>query len=115
LCQSQYCDRRFGVIVSDIPCRPTDRCTCDPSRGCVCSDPNFFGDLNTEQAAGLGAGIIAVIVLGAAAGVASLLIGSKKGYDWYHSSQGAKQTVVQDNPLYETNNSTVENPLFEEP
>jgi hypothetical protein len=61
----------------------------------------------------LGAGAIALAVVGAVAGAALLLFGGKKGFDYMHT-RAAAANEIHDNPLYEEANEMNANPLFEE-
>jgi len=70
--------------------------------------------LTTAQAAGIGAGIIAVIVIAAVATVIFLGVGGKKGYDYWKARNKGMGSVLN-NPLYEEKASAQgTNPLYEE-
>ncbi len=79
-------------------------------KGDDCSN-NLFG-LTVKQAAGIGGGIIAGIVIAAVATVVGLAIGGKKGYDYYKHFED-DSLKVEDNPLYQSEMTERVNPLYE--
>jgi len=66
----------------------------------------------TPAQKGLGAGAVALIVVGAVAGVVGLVFGSKKGYDYY-KLKSAVPVSIQNNPFYLEKKSEWDNPLYD--
>jgi len=71
--------------------------------------PTFLG-LNTLDT-GLSLGAIAGITIGAAVGLAILIFGGKKGYDYYHKL-GTHMDGTQNNPMYKDPNTGGNNPFY---
>jgi len=68
--------------------------------------------LNTAQAAGIAAGVLAAIIIGAIAVCAILgAIGGKKGYDIYMRNRN-NMTGANTNPLYTDNGLSGTNPMY---
>jgi len=70
--------------------------------------------LTISEAAGLGAGIIAAIVIGAVAFIVIAAIGSKKGYDAYMRNKN-NITGAQNNPMYNDSGRSGNNPFYGKP
>jgi len=73
------------------------------------------GNDNAKKAAiagGVGAGFIALIVVGSVAGFVLLGVGSKKGYDYY-MAMSKDMGGAQNNPLYTDSGKTGVNPFYE--
>jgi len=68
--------------------------------------------LTVAEAAGLGAGIIAAIVIGAVAAIIIAGIGGKKGYDAYLNYKN-NMSGAQSNPMYNDNGRKGNNPFYE--
>jgi hypothetical protein len=68
--------------------------------------------LTIEEAAGVGAGVIAGIAIGAAAFIVLSAIGGKKGYDAYMAHKN-NMNGAQNNPMYTDNGRTGNNPFYE--
>ncbi len=56
---------------------------------------------------------MALIVVGSAAGIVAITIGSKKGYDFY-KLKSAAPVSVQNNPFYQEKKMEWDNPLYDE-
>jgi len=63
--------------------------------------------------AAIGAGTAAGISVAAAAGLAAVGFGGKKGYELYRNHFAVKDSAITDNPLYSPSEGTSDNPLFE--
>jgi hypothetical protein len=109
-CTAVWCHPTLGISSTPTKC-PAACGGCDPATGC--SDCPQSTPITTAQAAGIGAGAIAGIVIGAIAGLAALSYASKKGYDKLTKAK-VVQTSVNENPMYEKSNTSVENAMFEE-
>lgn len=137
LCTSDICDSILGCLYPDLDCSPTPdyiavhgECyegRCNATSGCWlalkagsyiddCGQCNgdgvcFLG-LNTAEAAALGAGVLAAIIIGA---VAFFLIfsaiGGKVGYDYYKKRQAAL-SGAQESPIYQESNKQGNNPFY---
>jgi len=70
--------------------------------------------LTVEEAAGLGAGVIAAIVIGVAAFAVISAIGAKKGYDVWLSKRAAMDGA-QSNPMYQDGGRSGKNPFYNKP
>jgi len=109
-CNGTYCDPRVGIIV--IPTQCPASCTgCDAEMGCQ-GCPGAFGTI-AQVATGIGAGIIAAIVIAGVVAIVLGAFGSKKGYDIYLKYHQNLDTA-QSNPLYSDNGLSGVNPLAED-
>jgi len=70
-----------------------------------------LGDLTVEEAAGLGAGVIAAIVISAVVIAVIAAIGGKKGYDVYVRNRNM-DNVAGNNPLYQDQQKTGASPFY---
>ena len=134
LCTTDTCDEQKGCIYIPIEMPLGDKCTtvwCSPTLGlsktptqcpkaCGGCDPDVgcqecpsSDSMTVTKAASIGAGAIAGVVLGALAGAAALTYAGKKGYDKMMKGK-VEQTTVNNNPMYEKDETTVENPMFDE-
>jgi len=108
-CLGVYCDPGQGIVTQVTEC-PTACGGCDPKVGCLdCPGQNT---ITVGAAAGIGAGAIVGITLGAVGVAALVTVGGKKGYDRLMQSRTAV-TAVEDNPLYTPAQTEKINPLFE--
>jgi len=87
------------------------------AKGSLVTDPDHCpkgNDINKKAAiaGGIGAGFIALIVVGSVAGVVLLGVGSKKGYDYY-MAMSKDMGGAQNNPLYTDSGKTGVNPFYE--
>jgi len=101
-------------------CKSDSTCA-DTEHNFACTDDDWLdgdqtacavlGDLTVAEAAGLGAGVIAAIVIGVAAFVVISAVGSKKGYDiWMKHKENIDG--AQSNPMYTDNGRTGNNPFY---
>lgn len=108
-CYTQYCDNVLGNVISPVECRPADKCKCNPSSG-ECECQSFFQIY--AKAAKITGGVLAGIIVGAAAFAAIVGISSKKGYDYYKLKSAIDTGSVASNPLYVEKGGAGINPLF---
>jgi hypothetical protein len=110
-CYFADCNNVTGCFLSQIEGTFVDQCG-------FCAAPGtqsafcFLG-LNVNQAAGLGGGIIAAIVLGVVAAVIIALVSGKKGYDVWRKNRQNMQGA-QSNPMYKDPGRAGMNPFFEQ-
>jgi len=86
-------------VACDSPITEDDKCT--------------LGFLTVEEAAGIGAGVIAAIAIGAGVGAAIFIIGGKKGYDAWKNHQN-KMDGANSNPMYKDDHLKGSNPFYNE-
>jgi len=108
-CQSSYCDPNVGIVPVTTQC-PQACSHCDSIYGCQ-NCPNGFGTV-AQVATGIGAGIIAAIIIGAVAFIIIGAVGGKKGYDAYMKYKD-NMTSAHSNPLYTDSGRTGTNALYE--
>jgi len=108
-CNGVYCDPTLGIV--NVPTQCPVACTsiCDPQLGCT-SCPSGYGQ-QAKVATGIGAGVIAAIVIGALVALGLASYGSKKGYDAYMKKRD-QMGAVNENPLYKESGSEKMNPLY---
>eukprot|EP01133_Synstelium_polycarpum_P004408 gene4408-5163_t len=139
-CQVGVCTKGVGCGLAPRVCESTNFCNvtmCDEMLGCVnfprkCVPDNTrcqSGVCNAETqecesedydpkpfvcktAAVVSVGVIAGVTVAAAVAVALAVFGGKKGYDYWKTTQNQKISNSVGNPLYETNPSHGNNPLY---
>jgi len=105
-CYVAACTEEKACYIKQFPGRAVDKCgVCDgDGKSCV--------HLNTAQAAGIAAGVLAAIIIGAIAVCAVLgAIGGKKGYDIYMRNRN-NMTGANTNPLYTDNGLSGTNTMY---
>jgi len=108
-CEGVYCDKVVGIVRTPTSC-PSACSGCDRDLGCQACPG---GGLTTaEEAATIGAGAIAGIVLASISGAAIFSFAGKKGYDRLMRSRTTVTAIVE-NPFYEAKATEIDNPLFE--
>eukprot|EP01133_Synstelium_polycarpum_P004403 gene4403-5153_t len=140
-CQVGVCNPGIGCGLAPRECPSDNFCTvsqCDEALGCISFDRNCVADNpkcqsgrcnNVTQeceshdydpkpficktAAVISTAVVAAIVVAAAVALALAVFGGKKGYDHWKSTQNQAITNSVGNPLYETNPSTGDNPLYD--
>jgi len=78
----------------------------------TCDSRGFFQKLTTTQKS-LGGTALALIVVGSFAGLIGVVVGSKKGYDYY-KLKSAVPVSIQNNPFYQEKKLEWDNPLYDE-
>lgn len=131
-CKIPKCDLTAGCIEEDLVCTVKDPdCyapTCDPTDAeSPCGQrqrsgwgTRFSGNgelcalrySSTAKKAAIGTGAAVGIAIGAAAAVGIFGYGGKKGYDMIKMMREQRFDGVQNNPLYEQNANSGDNPLY---
>jgi hypothetical protein len=112
-CLAFFCDPIYGILNQTTTCPSACAAGCDPVKGCN-SCPGAGFTVVEKVATGIGAGVIAAIVIGIVAALVIASIASKKGYDVYMKHKNAIQGA-NTNPLYNDEGRAGTNPLFEQP
>jgi len=104
VCYLAQCAQGTGCYLETIPSL-TMQC------GVCASSFQYCSAISTTTAAGIGAGVLAAIIIGSIAVVAGLAaFGGKKGYDiWLRHKNN--MAGAQSNPLYMNNGLSGTNPL----
>jgi hypothetical protein len=126
-CTKLICQPNYGCVsvqrtcvVNNADCE-TGTCNVDTQKCETSNKKNApatcaFAQLSTAgKAAIFGTGALVGIAIAAAAVVAIVGFGSKKGYDYYHNRHDQSISKVMMNPMYEKSGTEVVNPMYESP
>jgi len=126
-CTKLFCQPNYGCVAVERTC-VVDNADCevgqcnDETKKCETHDKKnapptcAYSQLTTAgKAAILGTGALVGIAIAAAAVVALVGFGSKKGYDFLHNRKDQSISKVMMNPMYEKSGMEVVNPMYEAP
>ncbi|KAN0016080.1 hypothetical protein ACTFIU_006033 [Dictyostelium citrinum] len=122
-CLVAECDETVGCIQFEKKCAPDNgRCqagicknateTEDGTCESVDFDPKPF---ICKTAAVVSVGVAVGVAVGGAIALGAFIFAGKKGYDYWKASQGVTMATSNANPLYESNPSGGENPIYTSP